>query len=729
MGTQSALLMRAPAREAKEGAAARRASAPPRAGAVDRALTLLARTAAPQSVAQITAFAAIERKAITPSAEPRIPLQRKLAIGAVDDPLEHEADRVAAQVMRTSARETAQTPHTKCVGSPERAVNSSPPGIGRFPASSNEPPNAAAVSVEKVLAGAGSPLEPTLRHDVEQRFGHDFSRVRIHSGAAAEQSAQEMNANAYTLGQHIVFGAGRFAPATQEGRRLLAHELAHVVQRSAALQRQPATSTASTALYPTADERQHIQEILNPQATKAPQGVPPVTDPDGFKAAMQARMKPYIDAVVADANERKSSSVSLSLGTIQSLADVAQPAVESFYGSYLRTAVHTQEETTRRAGFHLREHVHLVPTTLQPYTDDIARAWVLSRMERRGADLLQQFHVLSGAHARDQALFEDVGKAIFEDRKDDLRTIVLFYPGFHAGGEVSIQGKLAPFGAEPVIDTERRGRWQTLDTTIHEMLHDVTHERFVEAVQPLERSRIAVEGFTEYFTRPVYESLANRAMNDSALRTAIEGVALPYKGELVPPSEAGGYKEEVEAVREIVRILGGSDEGLKLAYFQGLLEYIGLGGWNEEEAARRRFPGNTLGFGALLTYDNSGLLHLDYARVVMGRAGALQLRLGGRVDYLTQGQRLGLGGTLSLRYQGTNAYIEGGVGVGASAAVAGAPLSNTVSLDLIPGMELGVRLGAFRVGANALLLTPIKGGPVSDKVVRLGLGIGVGLDF
>ena len=67
---------------------------------------------------------------------------------------------------------------------------------------------------------------------MEPRFGHDFSRVQIYSGAAAEKSAREVNANAYTVGNDIVFGAGLFAPATQEGRQLIAHELTHVVQQS-----------------------------------------------------------------------------------------------------------------------------------------------------------------------------------------------------------------------------------------------------------------------------------------------------------------------------------------------------------------------------------------------------------------------------------------------------------------------------------------------------------------
>ena len=70
---------------------------------------------------------------------------------------------------------------------------------------------------------------------MEQRFSHDFSRVRIHSHTAAEQSAREVNAHAYTVGHNIVFASGQFAPGMHEGRRLIAHELAHVVQQSYSL--------------------------------------------------------------------------------------------------------------------------------------------------------------------------------------------------------------------------------------------------------------------------------------------------------------------------------------------------------------------------------------------------------------------------------------------------------------------------------------------------------------
>lgn len=144
-------------------------------------------------------------------------IQRKLTIGASNDPLEREADRVADQVLAAPTN---------------TAVSDSPLRIQRRAGQATAGTETAPVSVDRVLAGSGRPMEPALRHDMEQRFGHDFSRVRVHSGAAAEQSAREVSANAYTVGRNIVFGAGLFAPGTHEGRRLLAHELTHVVQQS-----------------------------------------------------------------------------------------------------------------------------------------------------------------------------------------------------------------------------------------------------------------------------------------------------------------------------------------------------------------------------------------------------------------------------------------------------------------------------------------------------------------
>lgn len=86
--------------------------------------------------------------------------------------------------------------------------------------------------VNSVLNGAGRALDGGTRSFMENRFGHDLSSVRVHTGAEAAQSAQAINARAYTSGQSIVFGPGEYAPASASGRWLLAHELTHTIQQS-----------------------------------------------------------------------------------------------------------------------------------------------------------------------------------------------------------------------------------------------------------------------------------------------------------------------------------------------------------------------------------------------------------------------------------------------------------------------------------------------------------------
>jgi hypothetical protein len=86
--------------------------------------------------------------------------------------------------------------------------------------------------VHHVLAGGGQALDTGTRDFMESRFGYDFGRVRIHADALGGESARAVQAHAYTVGEHIVFDAGRYGPSTTEGKKLLAHELTHVVQQS-----------------------------------------------------------------------------------------------------------------------------------------------------------------------------------------------------------------------------------------------------------------------------------------------------------------------------------------------------------------------------------------------------------------------------------------------------------------------------------------------------------------
>lgn len=160
---------------------------------------------------------------------PTATVQAKLAVGAVNDPLEHEADRVADEVMRmpdpTSSpalTADARTMRRTCAGCAEdEKLARKETGAGT--ATSGAAPGI----VHDVLAAPARPLDAGARAFFEPRFGHDFSGVRLHDDARAAESARAVGALGYTVGEHIVFADG------QAGQRaVLAHELAHVVQQS-----------------------------------------------------------------------------------------------------------------------------------------------------------------------------------------------------------------------------------------------------------------------------------------------------------------------------------------------------------------------------------------------------------------------------------------------------------------------------------------------------------------
>jgi hypothetical protein len=160
------------------------------------------------------------------SAHAPITTQPRLAVNTPGDSCEQEADRVSEQVMRMP--EPQLLPACSCGGGCPRCQVKPSKGGAMYGSEQTAPPPL----VHEVLASSGHPLDASARAFFEPRFGHDFSNVRVHVDSVAEQSTHGLHAKAYTTGHNIVFGAGQFAPETQEGRRLIAHELTHVVQQS-----------------------------------------------------------------------------------------------------------------------------------------------------------------------------------------------------------------------------------------------------------------------------------------------------------------------------------------------------------------------------------------------------------------------------------------------------------------------------------------------------------------
>jgi hypothetical protein len=164
-------------------------------------------------------------------------LQAKLTVNEPGDQYEQEADRVAEQVMRMPDTPLRVQRKCECGGSTasgtscnqcaDRPLLVQPRAVSQAEAATTAPG-----IVHEVLRSPGVSLDDNTRTFFEHRFQHDFGGVRIHSGTRASESAREFNARAYTVGQDVVFARGEYAPNTGEGKRLLAHELAHVLQQS-----------------------------------------------------------------------------------------------------------------------------------------------------------------------------------------------------------------------------------------------------------------------------------------------------------------------------------------------------------------------------------------------------------------------------------------------------------------------------------------------------------------
>jgi hypothetical protein len=149
-------------------------------------------------------------------------VKAKLALGASDDPEEREADVAAERVMRSSGGACC----SGCAsgrGCEATTIRRQPTG----PAAPRNLPADLEAQVQQLTAG-GTPMSPALRALFEPRLGRDLGDVRLHTDAGAAASARAVGARAYTVGNHVAFGDGQWSPETAHGRRLLAHELAHV---------------------------------------------------------------------------------------------------------------------------------------------------------------------------------------------------------------------------------------------------------------------------------------------------------------------------------------------------------------------------------------------------------------------------------------------------------------------------------------------------------------------
>jgi len=186
-------------------------------------------------------------------------IQAKLVVGQPGDIYEQEADRVADEVMRmpesqvqwrAEEEEKIQTKPLAKQITPvvQRQVRKEEKEEKEILQTKEHSDRTYEVSPDlesriQSLKGGGQPLPESVRIFFEPRFNYDFSQVRVHTDGRAADTAQAMNARAFTTGKDIVFGAGLYSPETETGKRLLAHELVHVVQQQRRLQYSLGTSS------------------------------------------------------------------------------------------------------------------------------------------------------------------------------------------------------------------------------------------------------------------------------------------------------------------------------------------------------------------------------------------------------------------------------------------------------------------------------------------------------
>ena len=168
-------------------------------------------------------------------------VQAELTVSPPGAIYEQEADRVSEQVMRMPDPQdvtpqngdgTLQRKCSACENEDEEKHDK----LERKEVSgaSGPTPTVAPAIVHDVLSSQGQPLDAGTRAFLEPRFGHDFGHVRIHADGLAEESARAVDAQAYTVNHHVVFGPSQYSPYTLPGRKLLAHELTHVMQQATA---------------------------------------------------------------------------------------------------------------------------------------------------------------------------------------------------------------------------------------------------------------------------------------------------------------------------------------------------------------------------------------------------------------------------------------------------------------------------------------------------------------
>ena len=555
--------------------------------------------------------------------------------------------------------------------------------------------------VQDVISGGGQPLDGSTKYFFESRFGHDFSNVKIHTGSKAAESSQAINAHAFTLGNNIVFNEGKYDSGTDDGRKLLAHELTHVLQQGQSdglkLQRasQAVAVTSSLGLgplydynnaylilsplnavdmldtllelfyasptifhglignlpwaagpigsdrllvyflgvknalfqnnitgaeltslttlittlpidqqqaiqtftithrtgvtrdlytgahLPTATEQGQVETVLNPGATftapvaaGAPVSItlappnPVCSNVAGLSTQIRTVLTPRITSEAAAFRQRRVVGPNFPIASANSMANLAQNEVENYFRPYLARATRSLAPGTYSLGGATRASAMLRDQSVTPQwrTTDGRLGWLKYWYNHLTGNLNSTLHC-------NQSQIEDALRTMATDAAliPDIDDYINSWPAEATGG-INIQ---------PYLDASQLvcQRWDTFTTIIHEFIHILAHPNFqnAENVLPNDALEVLKEGMDDVLRKELwqgtgllYNQLISPARNSD--RAVIEGGNFPLDTSKVC---SHSYYDNLPAAESIAGIVGNNN--VKLAYFLGQTEYLGLG--------------------------------------------------------------------------------------------------------------------------------------------------------
>jgi hypothetical protein len=408
------------------------------------------------------------------------------------------------------------------------------------------PPN-----VHEALRSSGRPLDAATRAFFEPRFGHDFSRVRVHDGEAAARSAHALNAHAYTAGRDIVFSAGRYAPATREGKKLIAHELAHTIQQAPVIARDADIIKAPPLdLGHWREYKPKFRDHVPQAPTISPPPIPmtstvPLPSPCPAAAKVTADLKAS-DVVKAteddmqqDINLAKARSAGKTTPMSNSLLKQADSAIRAQFGRLLPSG---------RDLFAKDAVTTVTPAQFaQTRVPDAAaaRERVAAQAIEVREDFLRSLCITDAGNATLQSV---VGDQVIADKGIDF---VREFQGARIGGQTSFPSG-SPTAPKITLPDKSRNMGHIV---VHEAMHFFVSDAYRKVAESDARlTRFMMEGGAEFLARNVINAqLADKP--DFKINT-------------------GAYAMQFGYVADY--LMRGGVDAFALAYFQGHTDLIGL---------------------------------------------------------------------------------------------------------------------------------------------------------